>query len=76
MARLDSIAPRLRRPVTGFSTAYSAVLQALSVPRDAALRGDDVQVAGQRVSIRIPGVGQATPPATGVQQLSKDFRGA
>lgn len=62
--------------VEAFSPAYFAVLQALPELRDAALLGDDVLVAGQRVSIRIQRVGQATLPATDVQQLAKDFRGA
>jgi hypothetical protein len=62
--------------VEAFSPAYFAVLQALPELRDAALLGDDVLVAGQRVSIRIQRGGQATLPATDVQQLAKDFRGA
>ncbi len=62
--------------VEAFSPAYFAVLQALPELRDAALLGDDVLVAGQRVSIRIQRVGQVTLPATDVLQLAKDFRGA
>ncbi len=62
--------------VEAFSPAYFVMLRALPELRDAALRGDDVLVAGQRVSIRIQRVGQATLPVTDVQQLVKDFRGA
>lgn len=62
--------------VEAFSAAYFALLQALPELRDASTLGDDVLVAGRRVSIRIQRTGQATLAGSEVMQLAKDFRGA
>ncbi len=62
--------------VEAFSTAYFALLKALPELRDAATLGDDVLIAGRRVSIRIQRAGQQVLAASDVAQLAKDFRGA
>ncbi|MCC7055009.1 MAG: VWA domain-containing protein [Gemmatimonadaceae bacterium] len=62
--------------VEAFSPAYFALLRLLPELRDASQLGDDVLVAGQRVSIRLQRTGQATLAAAEVSQLAKDFRGA
>ena len=62
--------------VEAFSSAYFALLRALPELRDASRLGDDVLVAGRRVSIRIQRTGQATMAGSEVMQLAKDFRGA
>ncbi len=62
--------------VEAFSAAYFALLQALPELREASTLGDDVLVAGRRVSIRIQRMGQAALAGSEVMQLAKDFRGA
>ena len=62
--------------VEAFSSAYFALLSALPELRDAAALGDDVLIAGRRVSIRIQRVGQAAMASNEVTQVAKDFRGA
>lgn len=62
--------------VEAFSSAYFALLQALPELRDALALGDDVLIAGSRVSIRVQRTGVATMIGSDVQQLAKDFRGA
>ncbi len=62
--------------VEAFSTAYFALLQALPELRDAAALGEDVLIAGRRISIRIQRTGKATLAGSEVMQLAKDFRGA
>jgi hypothetical protein len=62
--------------VEAFSPAYFALLRLLPELRDASQLGDDVLVAGQRVSIRLQRTGQARLAAAEVSQLAKDFRGA
>jgi hypothetical protein len=62
--------------VEAFSAAYFALLRALPELRDASTLGDDVLVAGQRVSIRIQRTGQQVLAGSEVMQLAKDFRGA
>lgn len=59
-----------------YSPAYFALLRVLPELRDASALGEDVLVAGQRVSIRLQRTGQATLAAATVSQLAKDFRGA
>jgi hypothetical protein len=72
------IGQRSQRIVTveAFSSAYFALLQALPELRDASQLGDDVLVAGRRVSIRIQRTGQQSLAGSEVMQLAKDFRGA
>lgn len=62
--------------VEAYSAAYFALLTALPELRDAAVLGDDVLIAGRKVSIRIQRVGRATMAANEVTQVAKDFRGA
>jgi Ca-activated chloride channel homolog len=62
--------------VEAFSAAYFALMRALPEIRDASQLGDDVLVAGRRVSIRIQRTGQSTMAATELEQLARDFRGA
>ena len=62
--------------VEAYSAAYFALLTALPELRDAAALGDDVLIAGRKVSIRIQRVGQATMASSEVSQVAKDFRGA
>ena len=62
--------------VEAFSAAYFALLNALPELRDAAALGDDVLIAGRKVSIRIQRVGQTTMAGSEVTQVAKDFRGA
>ena len=62
--------------VEAFSAAYFALLNALPELRDAAALGDDVLIAGRKVSIRIQRAGQATMASSEVTQVAKDFRGA
>ena len=59
-----------------FSPAYFALLRALPELRDASQLGDDVLVAGRRVSIRLQRTGQASLAGNELLQLTKDFRGA
>jgi Ca-activated chloride channel homolog len=77
-AQWTDIGQRSQRVVTveAFSAAYFALLQALPELRDASQLGDDVLVAGRRVSIRIQRTGQQTLAGNEVMQLAKDFRGA
>jgi Ca-activated chloride channel homolog len=77
-AQWTDIGQRTQRVVTveAFSAAYFALLRALPELRDASTLGDDVLVAGRRVSIRIQRTGQATLAGSEVMQLAKDFRGA
>lgn len=77
-AQWTDLAQRAQRVVSveAFSPAYFALLRALPELRDAAVLGDDVLIAGRRVSIRIQRAGQATLPGSDVVQLAKDFRGA
>ena len=69
---------RAQRVVTveAFSPAYFAILRALPELRDATALGDDVLIAGHRVSIRIQRSGQAAFAGSELLQLTKDFRGA
>ncbi len=69
---------RTQRIVTieAFSSAYFALLAALPELREAAALGDDVLIAGSRVSIHLQRTGVATMVGSDVQQLAKDFRGA
>ena len=69
---------RAQRVVTveAFSPAYFAILRALPELRDATALGDDVLIAGHRVSIRIQRSGQAALAGSELLQLTKDFRGA
>jgi len=69
---------RAQRIVTveAFSPAYFAVLKAMPELRDAIALGDDVLVAGTRVSVRIHRTGQTTMAGSDLMQLVKAFRGA
>ena len=69
---------RVQRIVTveAFSPAYFAVLKAMPELRDAIALGDDVLVAGTRVSVRIHRTGQTTMAGSDLMQLVKAFRGA
>ena len=62
--------------IEAFSAAYFALLNALPELRDALALGDDVLIAGSRVSIRVQRTGVSTMMGSDVQQLAKDFRGA
>jgi Ca-activated chloride channel homolog len=62
--------------VEAFSSAYFALMQALPELRDASQLGDDVLIAGRRVSFRIQRTGQQSLAGSEVMQLAKEFRGA
>jgi Ca-activated chloride channel homolog len=62
--------------IEAFSAAYFALMNALPELRDATQLGDDVLIAGHRVSVRIQRTGQSTMARSDVMQLQKDFRGA
>ena len=62
--------------VEAYSAAYFALLTALPELREAATLGDDVLIAGKKVSIRIQRAGQAAMANSEVTQVAKDFRGA
>ena len=62
--------------VEAFSAMYMALLKALPELRDPAALGDDVLVAGARVSIRLQRSERGTTGGRDIRQLVKDFRGA
>lgn len=74
----SDISQRAQRIVTvqAFSPAYFAVLKALPELRDPLALGDDVLVAGRRVSVRIHPTGQTRMAGSDVMQLATAFRGA
>jgi Ca-activated chloride channel homolog len=62
--------------VEAWSAAHLALLRALPELREAQSLGDDLTIAGTRVSIRVQARGQATMSGTEVQQMVREFRGS
>ncbi len=58
-----------------FSPAYLALIAALPELRDALALGEDVLVAGRKVSLRMHDTGRTTMTEAEMMQVVKDFRG-